>query len=125
MIDDRYLSQSVCFVQYALKHFSIVLLNCSHVALHCGLYPDVILLLMLNNLLNLVTILDKKFAPLSLTICFAAPYLQNISLYKTSATSIALAPFSLNVSGHLLKASTTSNMYWYPSSVFGKGPNKS
>src|SRR3989442_8509759 len=111
IIDWRYLSHSFCFVQYALKHLRIVLLNCSQVALHCGLYPDVVLLRMLNNLLNLATTFDKKFAPLSLTNCFVAPYLQKISLYNTSATSIALDPFNLNVSGHLLKASTTNKIY--------------
>src|SRR6267154_4950808 len=61
IIDCKYLSHSVCCEQYALKHFKIVLLNCSHVALHCGLYPDVVLLRILNNLLNLDTTLDKKF----------------------------------------------------------------
>src|SRR3989441_10336897 len=111
IIDWRYLSHSFCFVQYALKHFKIVLLNCSHVALHCGLYPEVVLLRILNNLLNLDTTFDKKFAPRLLTNSFVAPYLQNISLYNTSATSIALDPFKRNVSGHLLNASTTNNMY--------------
>src|SRR6267154_809368 len=123
MIDCKYLSHSVCFVQYALKHFKSVPMNCSNVALHCGLYPDVVLLRILNNLLSLATTFDKKLAPLSLTNYFVAPYLQKISLHSTSATSIALAPFNLKVSGHLLKASTTNKMYWYPSFVFGNGPN--